>query len=89
MYFRFIQIIRQYFGCSREHYIDHFSKKIAPNLFRVGRNVAAGMTGGLAYILDEDDTLIPKVFAPHSSQSLPIIANLVFFPLHEALLFIC
>lgn len=30
-------------------------------LDRVGRNVAAGMTGGLAYILDEDDTLIPKV----------------------------
>lgn len=29
--------------------------------YRVGRNVAAGMTGGLAYILDEDDTLIPKV----------------------------
>jgi len=29
----------------------------------VGRNVAAGMTGGLAYILDEDDTLIPKVCA--------------------------
>jgi glutamate synthase (ferredoxin) len=28
----------------------------------VGRNVAAGMTGGLAYILDEDDTLIPKVY---------------------------
>ncbi|KAJ0978775.1 hypothetical protein J5N97_014249 [Dioscorea zingiberensis] len=27
----------------------------------VGRNVAAGMTGGLSYILDEDDTLIPKV----------------------------
>lgn len=52
---------------------------IASNLFRVGRNVAAGMTGGLAYILDEDDTLIPKVFAPHSSQSLPLIANLVFF----------
>jgi len=30
---------------------------------RVGRNVAAGMTGGLAYLLDEDDTLIPKVSA--------------------------
>lgn len=30
-------------------------------LGKVGRNVAAGMTGGLAYILDEDDTLIPKV----------------------------
>nr|ABK94649.1 unknown [Populus trichocarpa] len=30
-------------------------------LGKVGRNVAAGMTGGLAYILDEDDTLMPKV----------------------------
>jgi len=30
-------------------------------IYRVGRNVAAGMTGGLAYILDEDDTLVPKV----------------------------
>ncbi|CAI9765626.1 unnamed protein product [Fraxinus pennsylvanica] len=28
---------------------------------RMGRNVAAGMTGGSAYILDEDVTLIPKV----------------------------
>ncbi|KAG4393619.1 hypothetical protein GLYMA_03G128300v4 [Glycine max] len=27
----------------------------------LGKNVAAGMTGGLAYILDEDDTFIPKV----------------------------
>lgn len=27
----------------------------------MGRNVAAGMTGGLAYILDEDNTLIDKV----------------------------
>lgn len=30
-------------------------------LGKVGRNVAAGMTGGLTYILDEDDTLISKV----------------------------
>ena len=40
---------------------------------RVGRNVAAGMTGGLAYILDEDDTFIPKVCARdpfHSSFSV-------------------
>lgn len=29
--------------------------------YRVGRNVAAGMTGGLAYFLDEDDTFTPKV----------------------------
>lgn len=39
------------------------------NLFRVGRNVAAGMTGGLAYILDEDDTLIPKVRCNEFSYS--------------------
>lgn len=38
-------------------------------LFRVGRNVAAGMTGGLAYILDEDDTLIPKVRCNEFSYS--------------------
>lgn len=30
---------------------------------RVGRNVAAGMTGGLAYILDEDNSLLSKVCA--------------------------
>jgi len=29
----------------------------------VGRNVVARMTGGLADILDEDDTLVPKVRA--------------------------
>ncbi|GJN33317.1 hypothetical protein PR202_gb21903 [Eleusine coracana subsp. coracana] len=34
---------------------------IVGNTCLVGRNVAAGMTGGLAYILDEDDTLTPKV----------------------------
>jgi len=38
---------------------------------RVGRNVAAGMTGGLAYILDEDDTLIPKVFSDPCLFILP------------------
>lgn len=37
------------------------NKSVKLLLNRVGRNVAAGMTGGLAYILDEDDTLIPKV----------------------------
>jgi len=34
----------------------------------VGRNVAAGMTGGLAYILDEDNTLIPKVYTPEPNS---------------------
>ncbi|ONM60361.1 Ferredoxin-dependent glutamate synthase, chloroplastic [Zea mays] len=34
---------------------------IVGNTCLAGRNVAAGMTGGLAYILDEDDTLVPKV----------------------------
>ena len=26
-----------------------------------GRNVAAGMTGGIAYFLDEEDNLLPKI----------------------------
>lgn len=30
-------------------------------LYRVGRNVAAGMTGGLGYFLDEDNTFPTKV----------------------------
>lgn len=35
--------------------------------------MAAGMTGGLAYLLDEDNTLIPKVCAndPFSLSTLP------------------
>lgn len=45
-------------------------------LDRVGRNVAAGMTGGLAYILDEDNTLIPKVYIPK-----PISLCLIYFKL--------
>jgi hypothetical protein len=31
-------------------------------LGKVGRNVAAGRTGGLAYLRDEDDTLLPYAF---------------------------
>ena len=38
----------------------------------MGRNVAAGMTGGLAYILDEDETLIPKVSAKTKFLKLPV-----------------
>jgi glutamate synthase (ferredoxin) len=30
-------------------------------LGQVGRNVGAGMTGGLGYFLDEDDTFIAKI----------------------------
>jgi glutamate synthase (ferredoxin) len=30
-------------------------------LGQVGRNVGAGMTGGLGYFLDEDDTFITKI----------------------------
>jgi hypothetical protein len=41
---------------------QNFTTSILP-CDRVGRNVAAGMTGGLAYILDEDNTLLPKVCA--------------------------
>ncbi|XP_038701776.1 ferredoxin-dependent glutamate synthase, chloroplastic isoform X2 [Tripterygium wilfordii] len=44
-----------------DHCCEYMTGGCVIVLGKVGRNVAAGMTGGLAYILDEDDTLIPKV----------------------------
>ncbi|KAF9595080.1 hypothetical protein IFM89_036969 [Coptis chinensis] len=44
-----------------DHCCEYMSGGCVVILGKVGINVAAGMTGGLAYILDEDDTLIPKV----------------------------
>ncbi|KAL8489352.1 hypothetical protein ACS0TY_025304 [Phlomoides rotata] len=44
-----------------DHCCEYMTGGCIVILGKVGRNVAAGMTGGLAYILDEDDTLIPKV----------------------------
>ncbi|KAA8517983.1 hypothetical protein F0562_015457 [Nyssa sinensis] len=44
-----------------DHCCEYMTGGCVVALGKVGRNVAAGMTGGLAYILDEDDTLIPKV----------------------------
>ncbi|MCI07379.1 ferredoxin-dependent glutamate synthase 1 chloroplastic-like, partial [Trifolium medium] len=43
-----------------DHCCEYMTGGCVVILGKVGRNVAAGMTGGLAYILDEDDTLIPK-----------------------------
>ncbi|XP_051138619.1 ferredoxin-dependent glutamate synthase, chloroplastic-like [Andrographis paniculata] len=44
-----------------DHCCEYMTGGCVVVIGKVGRNVAAGMTGGLAYILDEDDTLIPKV----------------------------
>ncbi|PON63092.1 Glutamate synthase [Parasponia andersonii] len=44
-----------------DHCCEYMTGGCVVVLGKVGRNVAAGMTGGLAYILDEDDTLIPKI----------------------------
>lgn len=44
----------------------------APSAHRVGRNVAAGMTGGLTYTRDEDDTLVQKASAITSSPK-PVV----------------
>ncbi|KAL2464593.1 Ferredoxin-dependent glutamate synthase 1 [Forsythia ovata] len=44
-----------------DHCCEYMTGGCVVVLGKVGRNVAAGMTGGLAYILDEDDTLISKV----------------------------
>ncbi|XP_024003953.1 ferredoxin-dependent glutamate synthase 2, chloroplastic isoform X3 [Eutrema salsugineum] len=44
-----------------DHCCEYMTGGCVVVLGKVGRNVAAGMTGGLAYILDEDNTLLPKV----------------------------
>ncbi|XP_038695759.1 ferredoxin-dependent glutamate synthase, chloroplastic-like isoform X1 [Tripterygium wilfordii] len=44
-----------------DHCCEYMTGGCVIVLGKVGRNVAAGMTGGLAYMLDEDGTLIPKV----------------------------
>ncbi|KAJ6363549.1 hypothetical protein OIU78_003679 [Salix suchowensis] len=44
-----------------DHCCEYMTGGCVVVLGKVGRNVAAGMTGGLAYILDEDDSLMPKV----------------------------
>uniref|UniRef100_A0A1S4A4N6 Ferredoxin-dependent glutamate synthase, chloroplastic-like n=1 Tax=Nicotiana tabacum TaxID=4097 RepID=A0A1S4A4N6_TOBAC len=44
-----------------DHCCEYMTGGCVVVLGKVGRNVAAGMTGGLTYILDEDDTLISKV----------------------------
>ncbi|XP_060208833.1 ferredoxin-dependent glutamate synthase, chloroplastic-like [Lycium barbarum] len=44
-----------------DHCCEYMTGGCVVVLGKVGRNVAAGMTGGLAYILDEDETLVPKV----------------------------
>ncbi|KAL4587413.1 hypothetical protein LXL04_000283 [Taraxacum kok-saghyz] len=44
-----------------DHSCEYMTGGCVVVLGKVGRNVAAGMTGGLAYILDDDDTLIPKI----------------------------
>lgn len=44
-----------------DHCCEYMTGGCVVILGKVGRNVAAGMTGGLAYILDEDDSFIPKV----------------------------
>lgn len=44
-----------------DHCCEYMTGGCVVVLGKVGRNVAAGMTGGLAYMLDEDDTFVPKV----------------------------
>ncbi len=44
-----------------DHCCEYMTGGIVVSLGPVGRNVGAGMTGGLGYFLDEDDTLPAKV----------------------------
>ncbi|KAL2642870.1 hypothetical protein R1flu_010457 [Riccia fluitans] len=47
-------------GCG-DHCCEYMTGGCVVSLGKVGRNVGAGMTGGLAYFLDEDDTFTSKV----------------------------
>ncbi|CAI6000519.1 unnamed protein product [Closterium sp. NIES-64] len=44
-----------------DHCCEYMTGGTVVALGKVGRNVAAGMTGGIGYFLDEDDTFSPKV----------------------------
>lgn len=44
-----------------DHCCEYMTGGCVVSLGRVGRNVAAGMTGGLAYFLDDNDTFLSKV----------------------------
>ncbi|MCS6812138.1 MAG: glutamate synthase large subunit [Cyanobacteria bacterium] len=44
-----------------DHCCEYMTGGVVVVLGRVGRNVGAGMTGGLAYILDEDNTVATKL----------------------------
>ncbi|QCX34579.1 glutamate synthase large subunit [Caloramator sp. E03] len=43
-----------------DHCCEYMTGGVVAVLGRVGRNFAAGMSGGIAYVLDEDDTLMKK-----------------------------
>jgi glutamate synthase (ferredoxin) len=44
-----------------DHCCEYMTGGVVVVLGRVGRNVGAGMTGGLGYFLDEDHSLIAKI----------------------------
>jgi len=44
-----------------DHACEYMTGGCIVAIGKVGRNVAAGMTGGLGYFLDEDDTFVTKV----------------------------
>ncbi len=44
-----------------DHCCEYMTGGVIVVLGRVGRNLGAGMTGGLAYVLDEDDSFLVKV----------------------------
>jgi len=44
-----------------DHCCEYMTGGVVVVLGKAGRNVGAGMTGGLAYFLDEDDTFLSKV----------------------------
>ncbi|MFL6796800.1 MAG: glutamate synthase large subunit [Xanthobacteraceae bacterium] len=70
-----------------DHCCEYMTGGIVVVLGRTGRNFAAGMSGGLAYVLDEDGTFSSRCnMAMVDLESLPPVdevSNRVYHPIHE------
>jgi len=67
-----------------DHCCEYMTGGVVVVLGKVGRNVGAGMTGGLAYVLDEDGSFPTKV-NPEIVQLQRVITDAAKQQLHELL----
>jgi glutamate synthase domain-containing protein 2/glutamate synthase domain-containing protein 1/glutamate synthase domain-containing protein 3 len=65
-----------------DHGCEYMTKGLVIVLGKTGRNFAAGMSGGIAYVLDEDGT-----FAKESCNTASVDLEQIFDPLDQQLLY--